>query len=449
MSDELTVQVGYRVSTEEQARHEAAMVGLQPALQSALRRLTLIEGLGGDCHVDQARSALLAALAGIRLAQAALASSAASYAATEAILGALLGQTTAAVGYATGFVGPAALLLIGPLLAAFGPVIRPLLVPEQQLDPESRAAREQLLAALFSHPMTVELVRAVVMGSDDLVGGLLKVPPSVVTTLGDQGIGLTGPHTIAALIAGSAGFLMLARETPVTVERTARTTVSPPHGARERLSRIPQGGGSQVRVERYPLPAGAACVEVYIGGTVAPAFSGDEPWDMTSNLHGAASLDPASLRAVELALDEAGVQPGDSIGITGYSQGALIGALLASSGEYRVDFLLEAGGPTGQVPIPDDVTHVRLDHTADLVTALGGDVRGEHTVQVRRDGLPETSDELLPAHDLAYYRETAALVDASVEPRLVAALAAADGRLAAAADGTATSWRATRISGAS
>jgi hypothetical protein len=443
MGDELTVQVGYRVSTEEQSRHEAAMIGLQPELQAALRRLRLIEGLGGDCHLDQARSALHAALAGTRLAQAALASSAANYAVTEAILGALVRQANAALGYAAGFVGPAALLLAGPLLAAFGPVIRPLLMPARDLDPQSRAAREQLITALLSHPVTVELVRAVVMGSDDFVGGLLKLPPAVVTALGDQGLGITGPHTVAALIAGSAGFLRLAKETPVTVERTGRSAVSPPQGARERLSRIPQGSDGQVRVERYPLPGGTARVEVYIGGTVAPAFTGDEPWDMTSNLHGAAALDPASLRAVELAMAEAGVRPDDSIGITGHSQGALIGALLASSGEYRVDFLLEAGGPTGQVPIPDAVTHVRLDHTADLVTALGGDVRGEHTVQVRRDGLREGSDGLLPAHDLEFYRETAGLADASVDPRIHAALAQGD--YPDAVTGVATRWHGTRL----
>lgn len=441
--NEVSVRVGYRVSTEEQARHEAAISAMLPELEACLRHLSLIEQTAGHCGLAEARSSLLAALSTARMARGALAASVAGYTGVELAAQQVLGAFTSVAGYVFGLIAP----LPAPwLLAAIGGIGLPVLSPDRPSDADAgrTAAR-----AVLSNPVTVELIRAAAMGSDDALGGLVKLPPAAMAILGEHGLAITGVHTSAGVLLAMAGLAGVARETPVTVTRTSTAKVSPPHGARERLARIPSGIG-QVRVERYPMPSAPARVEVYIGGTVnGSVTAGTEPWDMTSNLHGAASAQPASLRAVEQAMQQAGVQAGDRVAVTGYSQGALVGALLASEGDYRVDFLLEAGGPSGQVPVPEHVTHVRLDHSADPVTALGGDVRGEHTIQVRRDGVPDPGGAVLPAHDLDFYLQTAALADASADSRLADALAATDRKLAAADTGTATTWRGRRVSGAS
>ncbi|MDI2099077.1 hypothetical protein [Ruicaihuangia caeni] len=309
---------------------------------------------------------------------------------------------------------------------------------------QTLAERRDLINSVFF----VEAVRATVMASDDAAAGLLGVPPAVIAALGDQGIGITGVASTAALITAIAQRTDWLRETPVQVRRTAVETVAPPKGLEERVARIPSGGREQVRVERYESRDGQSRYEVYIGGTVdGSPKARREAWDMTSNVHALAAGSPASLRGVEEALARAGATAADPIVVTGYSQGALVGALLATSGAHNVEALIEVGGPSGQVPVPDTVNRVRLDHTTDVVPALGGDASGEHTLRLMRDplvdGIPADDRSLLPAHSLELYAETAAMADRSRHPDIETRLAGIDAARPAA-EGQATSWRVDR-----
>ena len=63
----------------------------------------------------------------------------------------------------------------------------------------------------------------------------------------------------------------------------------------------------------------------------------DEPWDLTSNVTGVAGLDAGSLRATELAMHDAGIRPDDEVQFVGFSQGGLVAARLAASGEWNAD----------------------------------------------------------------------------------------------------------------
>jgi hypothetical protein len=76
--------------------------------------------------------------------------------------------------------------------------------------------------------------------------------------------------------------------------------------------------------------------------------------------------------------------------------------------------------------VPRDIPYLALEHSNDLVPALGGRfVHSDPVVVTRRvfDAAPPPSDIVLPAHQLTLYRETAGLVDGSDNRRLAAVLA--------------------------
>ncbi|MET1044506.1 MAG: hypothetical protein ABWX59_10375 [Microbacteriaceae bacterium] len=457
------------MSTEQQAVQTALLRVLVGELTGFVARVGMVDRAGtlltpfqanplpilrADAAIDEAQTSLLRAVNEARFAESTLTAATLAYAEAERRAHEMTRGLGGLLGYGLGLLGPIAVQwLLTPLLAAItGIGIGALRPGGAELLQAGAAAWWAEHRDILSEPLTVELVRAAIMGSDDALGGALHVPPALVLFLGDQGLGVTGVSTTTALLLALANGAGALREAPVTVTRTgtATGTVTAPTGLRDRLARVPHGVPHQVRVERYPVPGQDDRVEVFIGGTVdGSLFTGEQPWDMTSNVHGAAELQPASLRAVREALAEAGVSPGDRIAITGYSQGALVGALVAASGDYDVDFLLEVAGPSGQVAVPDSVTHVRLDHTADLVTALGGDVQGAHTVQVRRDGVPADTGQTgpgqaLPAHDYTFYLQTAELADQSRHPEIRNAIEGANIPLRGAARGDASDWLAER-----
>jgi pimeloyl-ACP methyl ester carboxylesterase len=213
----------------------------------------------------------------------------------------------------------------------------------------------------------------------------------------------------------------------VTAGPTSPT--SPATGLADRAARIPTGT-EQVRVDRYVREGRPDRFEVYIGGTIdfSPTATG-EPWDLTSNVHGVAGGDPASHRATVEALAAAGAEPGAEIVVTGYSQGGLVAATMAASGDYEVAGVYTLGAPAGQVAVPSDVPWVAIEHTDDLVPALGGSWAQNDTVVVDReafDGRPPDDSYVFPAHQIQYYLETAQLADAAGDERVVAAAEAFD-----------------------
>src|SRR5690606_38755981 len=91
----------------------------------------------------------------------------------------------------------------------------------------------------------------------------------------------------------------------------------------------------QIRIDRIIGADGQERFEVFLAGTVDLGISGSEPWDMRSNLGALAGGDPASLRAVEAAMRAAGIDGETPVTFVGYSQGGLLAARLAASGEWQ------------------------------------------------------------------------------------------------------------------
>ncbi|MGO4104034.1 hypothetical protein AB4Y63_08775 [Leifsonia sp. YAF41] len=331
---------------------------------------------------------------------------------------------------------------------------------------------------LLTSPLAAALVRATVSSLDDVAAGAIGLPLPVARAIGEDGIGLLGVTTSAAGVLAVARPHGLLRETPVTVlpggpggsSRAPRqglpvsggraghpvpgrtpdvVRASPPAGLAELAARIPDLSteGGQVRVERYGGDGSAAWV-VYIGGTVdwSPVAAA-EPWDLTSNLAAVAEEESGSYRAVVQAMREAGIRPGEPVIEVGHSQGGLIAAQVAASGEFTSVATVTFGAPSGSVPVPAGVDTVAVEHTDDIVPGMGGTSdAATGRLLVRRevfasDPLPD--GVLLPAHSMSTYQETARLIDSSPEPRLHAFREQLV-QVVGTTDGRAGIWRGTR-----
>lgn len=471
MADDLAVggPGATSVLTTALVDESARLARLAGELASCRRELAALDRVIGNgilSAADAPRSALLAeseidrALASVARAiddcsflSRGLADAASRYEFAERFADHLAQELAAGLGYLIGTIAPVllAILLPGALIAGAG-----VLGFLQTLPAEARgralsglAAWLRSVGAPLSDPRFVAAVRLSVMSADDAGWGLVHLPPMLAELLGDDGLALAGVGTSAGVLAGAASAAGLARESPV------RVTVGPSapnlpdaEGIQDRVERIP-AEPEQVRIDRYSSPGRPDRFEVYIAGTAELAVSGDdEPWDMTSNLTAMAGGSAGSYRAVEEAMRLAGIAPGSAVTLTGYSQGGLIAAQLAASGDYAVDGLITLGAPAGQVAVPHDIPYLAIEHTNDLVPALGGDFVSSDPVIVRRqlfDGPPPPSEFMLPAHRLSSYLDTAGLVDASDNLRIAETLA----RLAHPPSDSVTStvYRAERVEG--
>lgn len=330
----------------------------------------------------------------------------------------------------------AAAAQLGYLLGSLAPLILAVLLPGALiagagafafLESLPPLARNRLMSSLgswlrsksgvLSDPGTVALVRSSVMSADDVGMGFLRMPPGVSTILGDEGFGVFGVDTSTAAVDGLGKTVGLFRETPVSVSvASTEHGLLPVASIQDRAARLPEKP-DQIRIERYSSPGVPDRFELYIAGTADLSVEGDaEPWDMTSNVTAMAGESAGSYRAVEQAMQLAGITADSPVTITGYSQGGLIAAQLAASGDFRVEGLITLGAPAGQVSVPHDIPYLAIEHTNDLIPALGGTFVSSDPVIVRRqlfDGAPPLSEFVLPAHQLANYVDTAGLVDDS------------------------------------
>jgi hypothetical protein len=379
------------------------------------------------------------------------------YGQAERLVALLARYAGAGSGYAVGRVAPVLALLAIPALAggAFAWLVTHLFgLSSIEKAPALAAEWLRNNPRMLTNPVIVHAVRVLVSSLDDAAAGAVGVPFPLSFSLGDEGVGVLGVSSSAAVMLAASRPFGLLRETPVSARSAAMTTrAPPPTGLGGLAARIPPAtvNGPQMRIERYGTPAAPTWV-VYVGGTVGwdPSAS-EEPWDLTSNVAAVAEQESGSYRAVVRAMHDAGVRAGDPVVQVGHSQGGLIAAQIAASGEFNTVAIATFGAPAGQVPVPDSVPMIATEHSDDLVPALGGTQRdatepGTDHLVVRREVYAERElpqGDPLPAHSLVNYTETAELIDASPEPRLVE-FRAALGDLLGNEPGEVTLWRAGR-----
>lgn len=280
------------------------------------------------------------------------------------------------------------------------------------------------------NPWFVSLVRESTMNLDDAAMGFLGVPRHLAHLVGDEGLGLVGLGTVASVLGGAGIALGLVRDTPVRIaNQTTTVTAAPPAGFEERLERVPHptdDNPAQVVVERYEIPGKPDVFVAYSSGTVDfnPLIA-DEPFDSGSNILNVTDAPSASAEAIGQALTAAGADSDSPVHLVGYSQGGASSARVAGSGEFDVQSILTFGSPTGQIPIPVEIPAVIVEHTDDLVPALGGRQENTEAMLVTRRVFEEGQvppDEPVPAHIRSNYGETARLMDAEPNPRLAEVL---------------------------
>lgn len=198
----------------------------------------------------------------------------------------------------------------------------------------------------------------------------------------------------------------------------------PPSSLAEAAERVPGGGASRIRVERYSMPDGTRQFAVYVSGMQSFAIGGDEPFDMLSNVQLYSGERSASYEATLAALREAGAEPGDILHAFGHSQGGMIATHIALESDYTTRTLVSFGSPV-EADLGVDTLSVSLRHRDDPVAALQG---GGHDFPVGAPGSfvaertadPETGlhDLAFPAHVMEGYTETAKLLDESADPRM-------------------------------
>jgi hypothetical protein len=234
---------------------------------------------------------------------------------------------------------------------------------------------------------------------------------------------------ILAVGVGLGGAVGLLSEGPVSaIEAGKQVAVLPPRNLEALVGRLAQTAGSaeaQVRIERF-----GSSVVVYIPGTKTwNPIAGKNPLDATSNLwamHGPGVA--ASERAVVKAMGLAGVGVGDSVMFVGHSQGGLVAANLASAAgarrgtapkpAYRVAGLVTVGAPIAHLAGKLEVPTLALEHTNDVVPKLSlkANPLTENWVTVSRETPTDPANnrsDLVEAHDLEAYRETAKQADES------------------------------------
>jgi hypothetical protein len=338
-----------------------------------------------------------------------------------------LTETAAAgLGYALGFALPLLALHALPVILGVAGVAS--FVVDRMPAGDRKALQAQLSTWLQEHsgvlsdPAFVTFVRLTVVSVDDVAAGLFHVPPGLEGLLDTTGV--TGVAASSAAVVGLGSIVGYLKETPVrTVQVSSKPGGTLPTGWEDRAGRVPQGD-AQVRIDRYQTPGQPDSFEVYVSGTRDFALGKDtQPWDMTSNMVGIAGGDPGSVRAVEQAMHEAGITSSSPVLFTGHSQGGLVAAILAGSGDYNVQGVYTLGAPAAQTTVPQSVPWLAVEHSNDIVPALSGDWTHSDPVVVTRqiyDGAPGGTDKFFPSHQLGAYESTAAMIDGSTEPRVAA-----------------------------
>ena len=262
-----------------------------------------------------------------------------------------------------------------------------------------------------------------------LLGLPVRAPESASVVLGLAGaLGALGVAGGRVLVDGPVRVTRLDRATAATVppghpaDAVGRVgdVVEPPAGIGDLADRVPRGDTeAQIRIERYGTADDPRWI-VYVGGTVEFGLTaGEQPADMTSNIHGiaddsgvdalrlAGAPSAAGERAVRLAMSEAGVQPGDPLLAVGYSGGGVIAAKLAADPELNVVGAVNLGGPVASAPTREGVGLLSIEHDEDLVPATGGAGHpSPDRVTVSRSVLEpgREYEAVVPAHELARYR---------------------------------------------
>ena len=177
---------------------------------------------------------------------------------------------------------------------------------------------------------------------------------------------------------------------------------------------------------------------VDIRGTQSFTVGTDGPQDMLTNLQGVGGMASDQFYAIQEAMKDAGIAPGEAVEFAGHSQGGIMAAQLAADpavrSRYNVVSVVTAGSPTATIG-PTDVPVLSYENSGDIVPGLDGyATRGENVTTVMFHDYEATCDASDPvpcSHSASVYvdeiRSSLNAAVTSSDPGL-GALAAAEAR---------------------
>lgn len=342
--------------------------------------------------------------------------------ATQRVMDAL----AAAGGFALGAVLPFAVVggigiaLVNPL-ATGAVVLAVARNPDAVLDP------------IFANPWITEALAKelpwIVQGSSfTLLGPVLPVllsggrwpSPSYEDAL--AGLVSAGSHVGALEDSGS--FHVVPAD---TLGSTPAESVSDLFGEVTELYRKENTG--QIEITARKNPDGHTSWIVQIPGTEAwTPFRGDNPFDLSTNVTLMNEQSTVLQAQIAQAMQDAGIQEGDPVMLSGHSQGGIAAAAMASdpqfTAKYDVRSVVTAGAPIATFDIPDGISVLALEHDQDMVPMLDGYENPDRPnwVTVERDlaDVPDVDPQPVAAHASDLYARTGSQVDASTDPTIVA-----------------------------
>ena len=177
---------------------------------------------------------------------------------------------------------------------------------------------------------------------------------------------------------------------------------------------------------------------VDIRGTQSFGAGKKGPQDMLTNFQGVGGMASDQLYAIQKAMDDAGIAPGEAVEFAGHSQGGIMAAQLAANPDvrsrYNVVSVVTAGSPTATIA-PTDVPVLSYENSGDIVPGLDGyATQGDNVTTVMfRDyeATCDVSDPVPCSHSASVYvdeiRSSLSAATASSDPGL-GALAVAEAR---------------------
>jgi hypothetical protein len=387
------------------------------------------------------RHGLLVVSTGLEATAIVLRASAATYAFVDAAAQATMERLQNAAGFALGAtlpflaLGGGAALVGGGMVLAGNPSRWPALVlAARNLDPA--ALQATVMQGLYDNPWLLDgltrMAPSMLQGTTWSLGTLLAGPaggfavPYVLS--GGQWPTQSYEDAVAGLVnaggmfgdTGEVGVRLVGRLGDEAAPRSvaevfAQQTALGRHAGTVHITHVTAADGSVSHIVQIP------------GTQHWGASRGDNPVDLTTNLHLMAGRSTHLQAQVVEAMRQAGVTPGDPVMLTGHSQGGITAAALASDPAFRAEFavasVLTGGSPIARFDIPDSVSVLSLEHRQDAVPMLEGRENPDRSnwVTVARDleavggGQPPVSS-VGEAHGTGPYAETGAMVDTSEDP---------------------------------
>ena len=279
-------------------------------------------------------------------------------------------------------------------------------------------------AALLGMPLTLELYAVEVLA---ICQRLTRLTQSCLVTQGNYGrvetqlpadfsqraSGLM--PTLAGGVANALTWLPNVGQGMVAATRAGKVMELAPTNLTDlvsNLSRLQAEQPGSIRVEQIAGEGPRQFVAYLPGMTLSTVASVRDPFNLTSGIYALAGSGASDAEAAATAaLRKAGVgtKPGDKVTLVGYSEGALVAANLAKTGEFKVSGVVSIGGQVGNVSVPKSVPVLSIEHNLDLPAKLDlkDNPNGQNWLSVT---LPSTNP--FNAHDIGNYLESAKHVDA-------------------------------------